>query len=126
MTCSQVIGLLAAFVLSVTALPPTAAGATSARTHVSRQAEQNVLHVLAHVWPKLLHRERLVDEHSGLLRDNVQTTCRAPQPRAARGSTIFACTIRARLATKLVVLQVRYLVLARKGFRLRLTRLTYR
>jgi hypothetical protein len=125
MTPSQLVGLLAAFVLPVTTLPATAARATSTRKHVTRQAEQNVLHVLAHVWPKLLDREGLVDEHSGLLRDNVQTTCRAPQPRAARGSTVFACTIRARLPTKLVVLQVTYGVLPRTGFRLRLIRLTY-
>jgi hypothetical protein len=125
MTRYQVVGLLAAFVLPVTALPPTAGGATPPRTHVTRQAERNVLHVLARVWPKLLHHEGLVDEHSGLLRDNVQTTCRAPNRRAVRGSTIFLCTVRARLATKSVVLHVRYGVLERKGFRLRLTRLTY-
>lgn len=126
MTRSHVVGLLAAFVFPVTALPAAVAEATPARTHVTRQAERNVLRVLGRVWPELLHREGLVNEHSGLLRDNIQTTCRAPRRRADRRSRTFACTVRARLVTKSVVLHVRYEVLARKGFRLLLTRLTYR
>lgn len=125
MTRFQVILLLLTASLLVTALPPIAAGAP-VRTHVKRQAERNVLRVLAHVWPNLSTREKLVDERSGLLRDNIETTCRARHARTERRSRSFSCTVRAQLATNLVVLDVRYEVLRRKGFRLRLTRLTYR
>jgi hypothetical protein len=119
-TCGRTITLLATLALVATAVPESAATRPRAAAHTTRQAERNVLRVLSRVWPNLLRDVNLVDTRSRLLRDNVHAICRAAGRHSGRRSRALYCSVRAGVATSSASLYVKYRVLERRGFRLRL------
>jgi hypothetical protein len=108
----------------VTAAPPPSADAARPPAQTKKQAEVNVLRVIARQWTAR-RLPGLVDPRTHLLLDNTEAVCHSQGKRVARNRYgRFFCVVRPHIHTRRQGLYVSYRALQRGRFRIRW--LTYR
>lgn len=86
------LALLPMLLAILVAAPPTQGGVSPAR-HTKKQAEVNVLRVVAKRW-KAWRRSGLVNPHTHLLADNTEAVCSGRGSPRAKRYRRFVCVVR--------------------------------
>jgi hypothetical protein len=111
--------LLVLTLVGLLALAPTAAIATRTPAHTKKQAEVNVLRVVASKW-KARRLPGLVNRRTHLLVDNTEAICRGRGTRRASNRySRFVCVVRPNVHTARQGLYVSYRALPRGQFTIR-------
>ena len=116
--------VLVAVVATFVAAPSAVAGKGRPAFQTKRQAEVNVLRVVAHGWRKW-HRYGLVDARTHLITDNTEAVCRGRGTRrAGYRYQRYVCVVRPHVHRGREGLWLKYCALSRGRFKVRV--LAYR